>query len=234
MLKAGADKDKARTTDGCTPLFVAAQEGHEKVADLLLKAGADKDKALTTGDNFTALFIATKSGHRDVTLMLLRAGARLTNSKTTALHIAAEHNLLDITDDIVGGRCTDPASFRAFLLSATRARRITNAVAAGTQAQPPPEARPTCLVTNLPRDLDRRVYSFLCKPQYFDDLDYLDKKGKTATQIAQRKGNAAIVEILRRARERRNRAIVAAAAAAAAAAVAAAAADGAVGGGDGQ
>ena len=60
LLDHGADADKARTTDGATPLFMASQKGHADVVQLLLEHGADADKAETTTGS-TPLFAA--SGH---------------------------------------------------------------------------------------------------------------------------------------------------------------------------
>ena len=48
LLKAEADVNKAIRTDfGATPLYMAAQNGHEGVVEQLLKAEADVDKAAT-------------------------------------------------------------------------------------------------------------------------------------------------------------------------------------------
>ena len=48
LIAAGADVNKAMTTDGNTPLFIAAEKGHLTVVTKLIAAGALVDKAWTT------------------------------------------------------------------------------------------------------------------------------------------------------------------------------------------
>jgi ankyrin repeat protein len=66
-----ADPNKARS-DGVTALMLAAQNGHEQVALVLLEAKADPNKARPNG--VTALMIAAQHGHEQV-VVLLKAGA---------------------------------------------------------------------------------------------------------------------------------------------------------------
>ena len=40
LVAAGAAVDKAETDDGCTPLYMAAQDGFVEVVKVLLAAGA--------------------------------------------------------------------------------------------------------------------------------------------------------------------------------------------------
>jgi len=49
LIAAGALVDKAKTTSGCTPLYIAAQDGHLTVVTKLIAAGALVDKALANG-----------------------------------------------------------------------------------------------------------------------------------------------------------------------------------------
>ena len=45
MNRRGADLNKAQTTDGATPLWIAAEDGHTETAQLLIKAGAEVNQA---------------------------------------------------------------------------------------------------------------------------------------------------------------------------------------------
>ena len=57
--------------DGWTPLFMAAQNGHEKCVELLLAKGAAMDQANNAGA--TPLHVASLQDHAEVVRLLLRA-----------------------------------------------------------------------------------------------------------------------------------------------------------------
>ncbi len=85
-------------TDGWTPLFWAAQEGHTEIAGFLLDAGADVNFADSGG--FTPLKQAVGEAHLDtVELLLLRCAdvhhRCLSDGGCTVLHTAAAYGLLD-------------------------------------------------------------------------------------------------------------------------------------------
>ena len=52
LIAARAAVDKVRTDGGATPLYVAAEDGHQTVVDRLIAAGAAVDKA-RIGDGAT-------------------------------------------------------------------------------------------------------------------------------------------------------------------------------------
>ena len=74
LLKAGADVNSGRD-NGCTPLFIAAFNGHEAVLVALLEAGA---QMTALDDGRTPLMAATSGGHTSVVAVLRRwtAGIR--------------------------------------------------------------------------------------------------------------------------------------------------------------
>jgi ankyrin repeat protein len=72
----------ATGSDGETPLHVAAQDGHEEMAKLLLGRAADLDKA-TVADGATARLFASKQGHVAVATSLLDRGPSSTREGAT-------------------------------------------------------------------------------------------------------------------------------------------------------
>jgi ankyrin repeat protein len=74
LLDGGADVHKAMTTDGSTPLYMAAQRGNLVIVTLLLANGADVNKARTI-DGSTPLYVAASLGHTAIVSYLLDHGA---------------------------------------------------------------------------------------------------------------------------------------------------------------
>ena len=67
----GLDVNHAETLDGCTPLYMAAVEGHVKAVELLLSVeNIDVNRPRTTTGR-TPLFVASQEGHLDVVKLLL-------------------------------------------------------------------------------------------------------------------------------------------------------------------
>ena len=60
-------------TNGATPLFMAAQEGHIEVVQFLVYSGANKDQCKTNGA--TPLCIAAQEGLIEVVRFLIESGA---------------------------------------------------------------------------------------------------------------------------------------------------------------
>jgi ankyrin repeat protein len=49
---------------GATPLYIASQNGHSDIVNILIRNGADINLARNTGA--TPLYIASQNGHSDV------------------------------------------------------------------------------------------------------------------------------------------------------------------------
>ena len=80
-------------TDGCTPLLIAAYNGHLNVVQALVAAEADVDKA-KTDDGRTPLWTAAYEGHLDVVQALVAAKADVNKAagEWTPLRIATQNN----------------------------------------------------------------------------------------------------------------------------------------------
>ena len=66
----GALMDIQCTSDAKTALFIAAENGHTKVVDLLCRAGADITLCSRGGE--TPLFLAAANGHLEIVNLLLK------------------------------------------------------------------------------------------------------------------------------------------------------------------
>ncbi|KAK3266631.1 hypothetical protein CYMTET_24756, partial [Cymbomonas tetramitiformis] len=85
-----ADKVDLANENGCTPLYMAAFNGHNEVVEALLAKGAQVD--LADEDGRTPLYIAACNGRKEVVEALLAKGAQVDlaeQNEGTLLHIAA-------------------------------------------------------------------------------------------------------------------------------------------------
>ena len=77
LVSANADVDKAKTSDGATPLFMAVLNGHTEVVRFLVEEGkADVDKV--NKKNQTPINIAADGGRLEVVQFFLGKGADCT------------------------------------------------------------------------------------------------------------------------------------------------------------
>eukprot|EP00947_MAST-08B_sp_MAST-8B-sp1_P001477 g1477.t1 len=101
----GAEVNEVDSEYGCTPLFLAAQEGHGEIVKLLVGAGAKVDLA-TTDVGMTPLYIAAYQEHGEIVKLLLGAGAKVdlatTDDGSTPLIVAAQEGLGEIVKLLVG------------------------------------------------------------------------------------------------------------------------------------
>jgi ankyrin repeat protein len=68
LIAASADVNKARTSDGCTPLYFAANNGHTAIVSKLLQHGADK--SIRGWQNETPLEAAQRNNHAAIVALL--------------------------------------------------------------------------------------------------------------------------------------------------------------------
>ena len=84
--------------DALTPLHLAAREGHEDVARVLLGHGADATAQTNYGS--TPLHIAAREGREDIARILLEHGADLASQRKdgwTPLHVASQWGYEEVT-----------------------------------------------------------------------------------------------------------------------------------------
>jgi ankyrin repeat protein len=115
LLRADPAGVKVRTEDGFTPLHLAAREGHEKAAGVLLAAGADVkavDVPARWGQEswraLTPLHVAATAGKAGVVKLLLDKGAEVNAPEKygpwTALHYAAGLGHADVVKVLLAAK----------------------------------------------------------------------------------------------------------------------------------
>jgi ankyrin repeat protein len=99
LIESGVNKE-VKTGFGLTPLLVAAEFGHAKIAQFLLNIGASCNvQTIEENHNMTALHYATIGNFKDVVEILLLGKAdceKETNLGLTAFEYAAKNNLTQI------------------------------------------------------------------------------------------------------------------------------------------
>jgi hypothetical protein len=100
---------------GCTPFYIACNQGHVDIVRLLVEAGGcDRNKAMDDGR--TPFYIACQQGHVDVVRLLLEAGEcdrnKAMDDGRTPFYIACQKGHVDVVRLLVeaGGCDTNKAS----------------------------------------------------------------------------------------------------------------------------
>ena len=136
MIAAGAAVNQADSS-GCTPLYVACQEGHLECARLLLEAGAAVDQA--DEDGSTPLLMACHQGHLEVAELLSSHGAsRAATPFGTPEEAAKTHGHADHAAWLVASRGWTPL---AHLETAARALSLLRSGASLHEGGPTPLQR---------------------------------------------------------------------------------------------
>ncbi|XP_052085420.1 uncharacterized protein LOC127723035 isoform X2 [Mytilus californianus] len=99
-----ADINKCRET-GASPLYIACQEGHTEVVQMLIKSNADINKCRETGTS--PLHIACEEGHTEVVQMLINYNAdinKCTETGTSPLYIASEKGHTEVVRILINNK----------------------------------------------------------------------------------------------------------------------------------
>jgi len=102
LLSFSPDLVRAVTSDGRTPLYIAAGKGDEKMAQLLLTNKADPNVRFKDGD--TALHAAALRGHTPVVQLLLANRAQVDAKNVhgqTALHLAVQAGQTAVAEALI-------------------------------------------------------------------------------------------------------------------------------------
>ena len=108
--------NQATTDSGCTPIIIAAQNGHlDIVRFLALEAQANVNQARTT-DGTTPIYIAAWGGHLKIIHFLIQAGADVNHTDhdgLTALSFASQEGHVEICGRLlIAGATAQPRDFQ--------------------------------------------------------------------------------------------------------------------------
>lgn len=207
LVDAGADPSFAmdigrRST--CSPLQLAAENGHEKAARVLLERGADV--AVANSFQETALHCAARGGQESVTRLLLERGAdvaAVTTGRETALHHAVLSGneavvklLLEKGADLEATSSNGhTALFCVFGVENSASESILDLLLANganvNSSEPFRQLTPLHLAAQDGNEW--AVRALLAKGANVMDRDYL---GHTTLHIAAESGNEAVVRML--------------------------------------
>src|SRR3990167_2447934 len=96
-----------------TPLWVAAENGHLEVVEVLIKCGANIDQVCNGG---TPLFIAAQTGYGDVVKVLIDAKANIDQicNGYTPLYVAAQNGHLEVVKVLIDGKANIDWIYKGF------------------------------------------------------------------------------------------------------------------------
>jgi ankyrin repeat protein len=215
LIQYGADVNYSNKRGG-TALHqaVKAECGDPAMVELLLANGAEVNKRAELGQ--TALYFAAMFGHIQCAKVLISAGADVNNSLSDGkhvLHVAVEHHhtsiaqlLLEhgataVIDKVVKTRCLRGAlccsDELAALMMCTTADTVRALLAAGADVHVTTDAGDTCLHKAAKHKLSAPILCLLIKAGA--DLHAVNKRGKTAAQVAHGLGYTLIEQLLNRA-----------------------------------
>jgi ankyrin repeat protein len=103
LLKKNADPH-IEDNQGCSPLFMACENGHIKAVEALIEGGVNLNQARTT-DGTTPLFMACQKGHLKVVEALIAVKVNLdqTCNGVTPLFIACEGGRIKVVEALIEG-----------------------------------------------------------------------------------------------------------------------------------
>ena len=116
--------------------------------------------------------------------------------RTTVLHLAARHGHRALVDDIAT-IYPNPKAWHVVLMGSGSSAPRPELRRRSRRLAKPWVQRSSPLGQIYKKDVLRLIHSFLHKPRYLKNLDYLDDKGRTAAQHAQEQGHAVIVKLLK-------------------------------------
>lgn len=105
-----------QSPSGATPLFLAAQDGHDEIVALLLQNGADLERP--AGGGWRPLHVAAKGGYRRTAELLLSKGANpnaTSDEGGTPLHSAAQGGSTEMVKLLVDQGASVDAQFRDYV-----------------------------------------------------------------------------------------------------------------------
>jgi ankyrin repeat protein len=112
----GAKVNRVKSSDEGTPLYIAAQEGHLPLVQMLVSIGANIEVIFR--DGYTPLYIAAQNNRANVMKLLLSSGANVnvacTRGGSTPLYIASQRGNLEATKTLLEAGASGELLFKGY------------------------------------------------------------------------------------------------------------------------